>query len=111
MEKCVLFIEKCCEKEKKQIKKAHSEDWFGMRRICYAARANKGLLGNGYVKAFVAAANGNTVVDDNHVHNAGEDHHRLFKFDQLYGGAGNARYCNYGVATHPGVTVVYPTQP
>ena len=56
-------------------------------------------------------ANGNTVVDDNHVHNAGEDHHRLFKFDQLYGGAGNARYCNYGVATHPGVTVVYPTQP
>ncbi len=52
-------------------------------------------------------ANGNTVVDDNHVHNEGEDHHLLLVFDQLYGGSGNDRYCNYGVATHPGVTVIY----
>ncbi len=52
-------------------------------------------------------ANGNTVVDDNHVHNESEDHHLLLVFDQLYGGSGNDRYCNYGVATHPGVTVIY----
>jgi len=52
-------------------------------------------------------ANGNTVVDDNHVHNDGEDHHLLLVFDQLYGGPANHRYCNYGVATHPGVTVIY----
>lgn len=52
-------------------------------------------------------ANGNTVVDDNHVHNDGEDHHLLLAFDQLYGGPAEARYCNYGVATHPGVTVIY----
>ncbi len=52
-------------------------------------------------------ANGNTVVDDNHVHNDGEKHHELIAFDQLFGGAGNARYCNYGIATHEGVTVTY----
>lgn len=52
-------------------------------------------------------ANGNTVVDDNHVHNDGEDHHLLLAFDQLYGGDANHRYCQYGVATHPGVTVIY----
>ncbi|MBQ7836703.1 MAG: hypothetical protein IJ389_05560 [Clostridia bacterium] len=52
-------------------------------------------------------ANGNTVVDDNHVHNAGEDHHVLLVFDQLYGGPADHRYCTYGVATHDGVTVIY----
>lgn len=50
-------------------------------------------------------ANGNVVVDDNHVHNDGEAHHRLIAFDQLYGGPGNARYCVYGTATHEGVTI------
>ncbi len=52
-------------------------------------------------------ANGNTVVDDNHVHNDGEKHHYLIVFDQLYGGSADHRYCQYGVATHPGVTVIY----
>ncbi len=52
-------------------------------------------------------ANGNTVVDDNHVHNDGEDHHLLIAFDQLFGGPANHRYCYYGVAEHEGVTVVY----
>ncbi len=48
-------------------------------------------------------ANGNTVVDDNHVHNDGEDHQILCVFDQLYGGGQSV----YGTATHPGVTVIY----
>ena len=52
-------------------------------------------------------ANGNTVVDDNHVHNDGEEHHLLIAFDQLYGGPADQRSCTYGVATHEGVTVIY----
>ena len=48
-------------------------------------------------------ANGNTVVDDNHVHNEGEDHQILCTFDQLYGGGQGV----YGTATHEGVAVVY----
>ena len=48
-------------------------------------------------------ANGNTVVDDNHVHNEGEDHHILCVFDQLYGGGQGV----YGNPVHEGVTVVY----
>ncbi len=48
-------------------------------------------------------ANGNKVVDDNHVHNDGEDHHILCEFDQLFGGGQGV----YGKATHDGVTVVY----
>ncbi len=52
-------------------------------------------------------ANGNVVVDDNHVHNDGEDHHVLIVFDQLFGGPGNARYSYYGISAHEGVTVVY----
>jgi len=52
-------------------------------------------------------ANGNAVVDDNHVHNDGEDHHLLIAFDQLFGGKADHRYCQYGIATHPGVTVIY----
>ena len=52
-------------------------------------------------------ANGNEVVDDNHVHNDGEDHDLLIVFDQLYGGSSGDRYCTYGTATHDGVTVVY----
>ena len=48
-------------------------------------------------------ANGNQVVDDNHVHNAGEDHHILCQFDQLYGGGQGV----YGSATHEGVTIIY----
>ena len=52
-------------------------------------------------------ANGNEVVDDNHVHNDGEAHMKLIAFDQIFGGDANARYCQYGIATHPGVTVVY----
>ena len=52
-------------------------------------------------------ANGNEVVDDNHVHNADEKHHELIVFDQLYGGPCGDRYHCYGTATHDGVTVVY----
>ena len=52
-------------------------------------------------------ANGNTVVDDNHVHNDGEAHHKLIAFDNLFGGPANARYCYYGLSEHPGVTVIY----
>ena len=52
-------------------------------------------------------AAGNTVVDDNHVHNDGEDHMLLLVFDQLFGGDGNARYANYGVSEYDGVTVIY----
>ena len=48
-------------------------------------------------------ANGNEVVDDNHVHNEGVDHHILCVFDQLYGGGQGV--C--GMPTHEGVTVVY----
>ena len=52
-------------------------------------------------------ANGNTVVDDNHVHNDGEAHMELITFNQLYGGPADHRYCIYGVAEHEGVTVIY----
>lgn len=52
-------------------------------------------------------ANGNAVVDDNHVHNEGEDHHLLIAFDQLFGGKADHRYCQYGIASHPGVDVIY----
>ena len=52
-------------------------------------------------------ANGNTVVDDNHVHNAGEAHHKLIAFDQLFGGPANHRYCYYGISEFEGVTVNY----
>jgi len=48
-------------------------------------------------------ANGNTVTDDNHVHNDGEDHQILCKFDQLYGGGQGVS----GAATHDGVKVIY----
>ncbi len=48
-------------------------------------------------------ANGNEVVDDNHVHNEGEDHFILCEFDQLYGGGQGV----YGTAAHDGVNVVY----
>jgi len=48
-------------------------------------------------------ANGKEVVDDNHVHNEGEDHFVLCEFDQLYGGGQGV----YGTATHDGVKVIY----
>ena len=52
-------------------------------------------------------ANGNEVVDENHVHNDGEKHNELIVFDQLYGGKTGDRYCTHGTATHDGVTVIY----
>ena len=52
-------------------------------------------------------ANGNVVVDDNHVHNAGEDHNLLIAFDQLFGGPAEHRYCYYGISAFDGVTVIY----
>lgn len=55
-------------------------------------------------------ANGNEVVDDNHVHNEGEDHHLCLPFDQLLGGGpnGDGRNPVYGLPEFPGVTVNYP---
>ena len=57
-------------------------------------------------------ANGNTVVDHNHAHNDGEDHHICLPFDQLLGGGpnGDGRNPVYGLAEFPGVTVVYPAE-
>ena len=52
-------------------------------------------------------ANGNTVVDDNHVHNDGEAHHELIAFDQLFGGPADHRYCYYGINAFDGVNVIY----
>ena len=52
-------------------------------------------------------ANGNVVVDDNHVHNEGEAHNELIVFDQLFGGPSGDRYCTYGNPSHEGVTVIY----
>lgn len=48
-------------------------------------------------------AAGNEVVDDNHVHNEGEDHFIDCTFDQLYGGGQGV----YGQPAHKGVTVIY----
>lgn len=48
-------------------------------------------------------ANGNTVVDDNHVHNEGEDHFIECTFNQLYGGGQGV----YGEPVHSGVTVIH----
>ena len=48
-------------------------------------------------------ANGNKMVDDNHVHTDGQAHNALLAFDQLFGGGQGV----YGTATHDGVTVVY----
>lgn len=70
------------------------------------AGESTGAYGNARVGEY-KDANGNKVVDDNHVHNDGEKHNELIVFDQLYGGEGGDRYCTYGAATHPGVTVIY----
>ncbi|MBR2474426.1 MAG: SipW-dependent-type signal peptide-containing protein [Clostridia bacterium] len=70
------------------------------------AGESTGAYGNARVGEYVDA-NGNKVVDDNHVHNDGEKHNELIVFDQLYGGASGDRYCTYGTATHAGVTVIY----
>ena len=48
-------------------------------------------------------ANGNKMVDDNHVHADGEAHNELIVFDQLFGGGQGV----YGTATHDGVKVIY----
>ena len=48
-------------------------------------------------------ANGNKMVDANHVHADGEAHSELIVFDQLFGGGQGV----YGTATHDGVTVIY----
>ena len=53
---------------------------------------------------YATDANGNNVVDENHVHNEGEGHDVLLVFDQLFGGAQGGVYGN---PTHEGVTVIY----
>lgn len=52
-------------------------------------RVQAGLHNDAYSNArygHPTDANGNTVVDDNHVHNDGEGHFQLIAFDQLFGG-------------------------
>jgi len=62
-------------------------------------------------------ANGNVVVDDNHVHNNGEAHMVECKFDQLYGGGqgvyGGPAPDDDGNRIHEGIAVYYdvPTEP
>ena len=70
------------------------------------AGESTGAYGNARVGEYTDA-NGNKVVDDNHVHDDGEKHNELIVFDQLYGGTSGDRYCTYGTATHPGVKVKY----
>ncbi len=53
---------------------------------------------------YAVDANGNNVVDENHVHNDGEGHNVLLVFDQLFGGSQGGVY---GTATHDGVTITY----
>ena len=70
--------------------------------------ANSTLWIAEYSKIFFEDENGkptppNVVVDENHVHAAGDPHHELKVFDQLYGGGQGV----YGCPTHTGVTVVY----
>ncbi len=70
------------------------------------AGESTGAYGNARVGEYFDA-NGNKVVDENHVHNDGEKHNELIVFDQLYGGETGDRYCTYGTATHDGVKVIY----
>ena len=48
-------------------------------------------------------ANGNKMVDDNHVHTEDQAHNVLLPFDQLFGGGQGV----YGNPVHDGVTVIY----
>ena len=69
-------------------------------------RVQAGGQSSAYTNARYGVAkdlNGNTVVDDNHVHADGEDHNLLLVFDQLFGGDVGV----YGGTTHDGVTVIY----
>ena len=82
---------------------------FGSARYPFCrveAGESTGAYGNARVGEYTDA-NGNKVVDDNHAHNDGEKHNELIVFDQLFGGESGDRYCTYGTATHPGVTVTY----
>ncbi len=65
------------------------------------AGLNNGAYSNPRYGNPTADANGNKVVDDNHVHNDGEDHNILLAFDQLFGGGQGV----YGTATHEGVRI------
>ena len=87
---------------------------FGDGKYAYV-RAEAGVSVSGYVNiryGHPTDANGNTVVDHNHAHNDGEDHHICLPFDQLLGGGpnGDGRNPVYGLASFPGVTVVYPAE-
>ena len=84
----------------------HDKDYL----IVYLTNNNDYNIGSIDVDAKFYDANGNKVVDDNHVHNAGEDHHLCLPFDQLLGGGpnGDGRNPVYGLASFPGVTVHYP---
>lgn len=70
-------------------------------------RVQEGYSTHAYGNArydYATDANGNNVVDENHVHNDGEEHDLLIVFDQLYGGAQGGVY---GTSTHDGVTIIY----
>ena len=87
---------------------------FGDGKYAYV-RVEDGVSVDAYVNiryGHPTDANGNTVVDHNHAHNDGEDHHLCLPFDQLLGGGpnGDGRNPVYGLASFPGVTVVYPAE-
>ena len=88
------------------------EDWANYTYCEFAGkswpyvRVQEGISNSAYSNpryGHPTDANGNKVVDDNHVHNEGEDHFILCEFNQLYGGGQGV----YGTATHEGVTVIY----
>ncbi len=55
-------------------------------------------------------ANGNEVVDHNHVHAEGDAHHQPIVLDQLFGGPTGDRYATYGEPAHKGVSVIIPAE-
>lgn len=87
-------------------------DWANYTYCAFAGtswpyvRVQEGVSNSGYSNpryGHPTDANGNQVIDDNHVHNDGEDHHKLLAFDQLYGGGQGV----YGQPEHAGVKVIY----
>ena len=88
------------------------EDWanyhyceFGDMGYPYV-RVEAGVSNSGYSNpryGHPTDANGNEVVDDNHVHYEGEDHLMIVEFDQLFGGGQGV----YGNPVFEGVTVIY----
>ena len=76
---------------------------FGAMAYPYV-RVQEGYSNSAYYNARYGNpidANGNTVTDENHVHNEGEAHHMLLVFNQLYGGGQGV----YGNPVEENVTI------